>query len=327
MQSLISVIIPVYNVERYLHQCVDSVLTQTYTNLEIILVDDGSPDTSPDICDEYAQKDKRIKVIHKDNGGLSSARNAGLDVATGNFIYFLDSDDYIGENTIADLHQQFLCNPNIAIVVGYFSSVINDSIEPYKNSWIFEKAKLIEPSEFAIRMLSEESNFASTAKLYKKEIFQNIRFQINKKNEDTLFIGDLIPIIEKKQYKCLDIPLYTYFYRQHENSICHSQSSPLEIHVIANYENLIQKFIGRKDIVQILEHKKYDLVINLQVKLFKQKEYNEYLFISNQKKLHEIPFIFVLRTKPLVTFVYFLFMRYFPRILKFLHRVHSRQRP
>ena len=91
----LSVIIPVYNVEKYLHQCIDSVLRQTYNDYEVILVDDGTPDNSGKICDEYAKKDIRITVIHKTNGGISSARNAGLDIATGDYIMFVDSDDYL----------------------------------------------------------------------------------------------------------------------------------------------------------------------------------------------------------------------------------------
>lgn len=90
----ISVIIPIYKVEEYLNQCIDSVLQQTYTNIEVVLVDDGSPDNCPIICDDYAQKDARVKVIHKENGGLSDARNAGLENATGEYVVFLDSDDY-----------------------------------------------------------------------------------------------------------------------------------------------------------------------------------------------------------------------------------------
>lgn len=93
--SKISVIIPVYKVEKYLNRCVDSVINQTYKDLEIILVDDGSPDECPKICDEYAAKDSRIKVLHKPNGGVSSARNAGLDIASGDYITFVDADDYI----------------------------------------------------------------------------------------------------------------------------------------------------------------------------------------------------------------------------------------
>lgn len=101
--KLISVIVPVYKVEQYLNKCVESIVNQTYKNLEIILVDDGSPDACPQICDAWAQKDSRIKVIHKENGGASSARNAGLDAATGDYIAFVDGDDYLSAETYETL--------------------------------------------------------------------------------------------------------------------------------------------------------------------------------------------------------------------------------
>lgn len=99
-EDLISIVIPVYKVELYLEKCIESIINQTYKNLEIIIVDDGSPDNCPKICDEYAQKDNRIKVIHKENGGLSDARNAGIDVAAGKYIAFVDSDDYVSNDYI-----------------------------------------------------------------------------------------------------------------------------------------------------------------------------------------------------------------------------------
>ena len=95
MENMISVIVPVYNVEKYLDDCIESIVSQSYTNFELILVDDGSPDNCPKKCDGWAKKDKRIKVIHKENGGVSSARNAGIDAASGEFIMFIDSDDTI----------------------------------------------------------------------------------------------------------------------------------------------------------------------------------------------------------------------------------------
>lgn len=104
MDDMISVIVPVYNVERYLPRCIESILKQTYQNIELILVDDGSPDRSGAICDYYAQKDKRIRVIHKENGGVSSARNAGLDVAKGKFINFVDGDDWIPNDSLEKLY-------------------------------------------------------------------------------------------------------------------------------------------------------------------------------------------------------------------------------
>ena len=104
MNELISIIIPIYKVEEYLDECISSVINQTYTKLEIILVDDGSPDSCPKMCDDWAKKDSRIRVIHKTNGGLSDARNAGIEVATGEYIAFVDSDDYIKPDMIAKLY-------------------------------------------------------------------------------------------------------------------------------------------------------------------------------------------------------------------------------
>ena len=99
-QGLISVVLPVYHTERYLDRCVTSVVNQTYSNLEIILVDDGSPDRCPQMCDEWAKKDSRIRVVHKQNAGLGMARNSGIEAATGEYICFFDSDDYVALDTI-----------------------------------------------------------------------------------------------------------------------------------------------------------------------------------------------------------------------------------
>ena len=118
-QILISIIVPIYKVEPYLRRCLDSIVNQSYTNLEIILVDDGSPDDCPQICDEYAAKDKRIVVVHKDNGGLSDARNAGLDICTGEYVYFIDSDDFIKENTI-DFLTRLALSENADIVAANY---------------------------------------------------------------------------------------------------------------------------------------------------------------------------------------------------------------
>ena len=117
MKPLISIIVPVYNVERYLPRCIESILKQTYTNFELILVDDGTPDRSGIICDRYAEKDSRIRVIHKENGGVSTARNAGIDVANGEWITFVDSDDWVSDNYI-EMLQLPLKNESYDLVVG-----------------------------------------------------------------------------------------------------------------------------------------------------------------------------------------------------------------
>ena len=106
--ALISVIVPVYNVEQYLTKCLESIVSQTYTNLEILLIDDGSTDGSGEICDRFASKDSRISVIHKANGGVSTARNLGMELCTGEYIMFVDADDYLSKNAIEHLRVQLL---------------------------------------------------------------------------------------------------------------------------------------------------------------------------------------------------------------------------
>lgn len=127
----VSIIVPIYKVEPYIRRCLDSVINQTYTNLEIILVDDGSPDNCPQICDEYAAKDNRIVVIHKENGGLSDARNAGTSIAKGEYIYYLDSDDELPLDSINYLASYTKACPNAEIIVGKMYCPQNESM--YKN--------------------------------------------------------------------------------------------------------------------------------------------------------------------------------------------------
>lgn len=121
----ISVVVPVYNVEKYLYRCIESILAQTFTDFELILVDDGSPDNCPQICDEWARKDSRIKVIHKNNGGVSVARNVGLDVAQGEYIAFCDSDDYIKSDFLMSLYENAV-NTTADVVVSNYSAVTED---------------------------------------------------------------------------------------------------------------------------------------------------------------------------------------------------------
>ena len=181
--NLISIIVPIYKVEAYLNKCLDSICNQTYKNLEIILVDDGSPDNSGKMCDDYAKKDSRIKVIHKENGGLSSARNAGLDIATGEYISFIDSDDYINAKFIETLYN--LCIENNADISECdFLKFENDDVKEIKEE---VNIHLYTSHEMQNRMYSEIDNVRSVVvwnKLYKKYIYENMRFPVGKINED-----------------------------------------------------------------------------------------------------------------------------------------------
>ena len=183
---LVSVIIPVYKVEKYIHECVESVKAQSYSNLEIILVDDGSPDNCPAICDEYACADKRIKVVHKKNGGLSSARNAGLDVASGKYVMFTDSDDFIDNDMVEEL---------LAIAEGNNLDVVGSSIKKYcnKQTKIIPDGLTSELTVFQNRealkwMLLTKIDVASWNKLFKRSAIGSHRFPLNRYNEDVIFL-------------------------------------------------------------------------------------------------------------------------------------------
>lgn len=188
MRSLVSVIVPVYNVEKYIHRAVNSLLNQTYQHLEIILIDDGSLDGCPQICDEYAKKDNRIKVIHKSNGGLSDARNIGLNIANGEYITFFDSDDYLSPNAIEHLLKTAI-EQNVDVVCCGIN-IINSKGEIYDYMKCDESFKA--NGETITKLLLKDVfpyNFAC-GKLYKRILFENVKFPIGRIYEDmaTIYI-------------------------------------------------------------------------------------------------------------------------------------------
>ncbi len=216
--NLISVIVPIYNVEKYIRKCIDSIINQTYINLEIILVDDGSPDNCGEICDEYAKKDNRIKVIHKQNGGLSSSRNAGLDIAKGEYISFIDSDDYVAENFIEKLYD--VCIKNEADIaecdfLKFENDVLNENNQEYS-------CECYKPIEMQNKIFTKENvkTIVVWNKLYKKYIYENLRFPEGKINEDEF-------ITYKAFYNCKRniavINEKLYYYRFNSESIMGSK--------------------------------------------------------------------------------------------------------
>ena len=216
--ELISVIVPIYNVEKYLRKCIDSISNQTYRNLEIILVDDGSPDNCGKICDEYAKEDKRIRVIHKKNGGLSDARNAGIDIATGKYITFIDSDDYIENdyvNYLYDLIKKYNCDISICA----YKLKVEDKINDFGKKYCEEKMTTEKCLE---RMLCERGFTVSAwAKMYKSDLFNDVRFPIGKICEDN---GTTYKLIKKcKNIIYGNIGKYIYIVR--DDSIMNSKFS------------------------------------------------------------------------------------------------------
>ena len=211
-EPLVSVIVPVYNVEKYLRRCLESVINQTYKKLEIILVDDGSTDRSGEICDEYAKKDKRIKVIHKENGGLSSARNVGADVARGEFACYVDSDDKITKDYVSyllGLIKEY--NTDVAIAT---YSIVTKSNRYIGNEKETERLKLSE--EDALRALLLENLFtvSANAKMYSKKLYKSIRYPVDKLCEDN---GTTYKFIMKNHGAAVGNKSVYYYYKNDES--------------------------------------------------------------------------------------------------------------
>lgn len=208
----ISIIVPIYNVERYLRDCIDSILNQTYANLEIILVNDGSTDTSLDICKEYAVKNKNIKIVDKKNGGLSDARNAGLEKATGKYIMFVDSDDFLTPNS-CELLYNAIKEHDVEFVSANFIFTNNEGI-PWKKPMFSEKfqSRYLSIDEYLYSFYLINSTVWN--KIFKKEFLDRnkLKFKVGLLAEDAVFTT-LAFLKAKKTYYLKDI---VYYYRQRE---------------------------------------------------------------------------------------------------------------
>lgn len=222
-KSLISIIIPCYNVEHYLPKCIDSVLQQTYPNLEIWLVDDGSPDKCGEICDEYATKDDRVRVIHKSNGGLSDARNVAIDRATGEWIAFVDSDDYVSPDYIETLYENAIDNNCKCSVVQPIS--FNDGKEPIPN--IKGKVEVLTAQE-AIESMFYQTKLDTSAwnKLYHRSLFETeIRYPKGLLFEDNPTTFRLFALCDKIAINSKQL----YYYRLREGSIEAQDFTPAKL--------------------------------------------------------------------------------------------------
>lgn len=280
--ELISVIVPIYNVDKYLKRCLDSIINQTYKNLEIILIDDGSTDKSGQICDNYKRKDNRIVVIHKENGGLSSARNKGLDIAKGDLISFIDSDDYLELNMFEELINDMNKNDSDISICNYYY-VKNDNKKIMKS--LFNKDDFcIFGKEKYYYLLNEYSLVFMYAwnKLYKKNIFDNIRFPKGKIYEYTNIICDILDQANKVSYTSK--PLYNYVYRN--TSIGNSFNINHFDKIISNNKKIsfFNKH-GYSDLELVEKNNKMNNLISNLAKMKKYKIKNKEVFNKYYKEL------------------------------------------
>ena len=211
----VSVIIPVYRAEKFIHECIDSVLNQSFSDIELILIDDGSPDNSGAICDEYALKDNRIKVFHQQNGGVCAARNKGLDMATGDYILFLDSDDYMPKDALETLYNDATQNDADIAIGRMFCNTESAEFDNNLQVWTGTEA-LIKASE------DHPALYGCWSKLFKRELVEDVRFVEGRKvHEDGYFLFLTLiklPTITVRN-KC------TYIYRNNPDSASHEAFS------------------------------------------------------------------------------------------------------
>lgn len=232
---LISIIVPVYKVEPYLRRCLDSIVNQTYANLEIILVDDGSPDNCPQICEEYAVNDNRIVVIHKENGGLSDARNAGLDICSGEYISFVDSDDWVENEYILYLVENALSTNSDITIVNH--DLVWDNHQ--SKSEPFESCIIDGKKVFRKIILSQTTHLGiSWGKLYKKNILEGERFPVGKTQEDNYTSYKFI--YKANRICCVDRVLYHYFQREHSISKTDTSNNFMDV-VKEQFDFLLEK--------------------------------------------------------------------------------------
>ncbi len=238
MLPLISVIIPVYNVEPYLRECLDSVVGQSYENLEIILVDDGSPDSCPGICDEYAQRDGRIQVIHQKNAGLSAARNAGIQRAGGNYLCFVDSDDAVHPDFVTALYGA--CVRTGAEVAICRFSADKSRLERYPAD-----AKVYTPREISAELCNDATGTLGVTwnKLYAARLFEHISFPVGRIHEDEATTYRLF----WESRSCALLTDVLYYYRTRENSIVNSGFSLRRMDAALAYRERIDFYDKNKE--------------------------------------------------------------------------------
>ena len=235
---LISIIVPIYNVEAFLPQCIDSLLAQTHPNIEIILVDDGSPDRSGQICDRYAAAHANIRVIHKPNGGLSSARNAGIDAAKGAYIGFVDSDDFVSETMFRSLLEAAVLHNAQIVACGRYLTDEEGTVTA--QAFTLDRPKFY-PTKDAMReiLVSGQLDVAAWDKLYLAEVFDGIRFPEGEINEDAAIIFNLLD----RASGVVHIGAAMYYYRCRSGSITKSGYKPNKIQALEHAEQ-IQAFLA-----------------------------------------------------------------------------------
>lgn len=275
MFPLISVIIPIYNVEKYIDRCVDSVLAQTYRNLEIILIDDGSPDACGMICDQYAKKDSRIKVVHKKNGGLADARNVGLEMASGDYITCIDSDDWVSNYYVSNLYKAIIKDDADVSISGFICAYEDkmEQLDKVITVDTLETYKCLSSHDCIEKILyQDEVEVFACGKLYKNYIIKDLKYPVGKLYEDIPVTYNCI----KRSNKVALVNNIDYFYFQRKNSIQNEKFSLRKLdgikHCREMMENVKQDY---PDLGVAAESRYFSTVCNILFQIREEEFLNE----------------------------------------------------
>lgn len=310
--ELISIIVPVYNVSKYLERCISSIINQSYQNIEIILINDGSTDNSGEICNKYSLLDNRIKVIHKTNGGLSDARNCGIKNSSGDYIMFIDSDDVVNFNIVECLYN---------IIIKYDTDIsICDCVHCYSDDIIFSNSNAIKSfkSNEAICELLYQKSFlvSSWGKLFTRKCFDNVLFPVNLIFEDSAIMYKIFNQVDKIVYT--DAKLYAYMHR--ENSITTAKFSKKDCDILKICNEMMEYFSNSDDNIKkavksycssaalriYLNAPRNDLYndeINICIDYLKQNG-KSILYDKNVRRKNKIAIIMFLYCRSLISLVY-----------------------
>lgn len=236
MQELVSIIVPVYKVEEYLPRCVDSLLKQTYKNIEIILVDDGSPDGCGKLCDDYAARDSRVKVIHKKNGGLSDARNVAIPKACGEYIVFVDSDDWVSKYYVGHLYEA-IKKDDADLAISWFENVYKDYQNNDEEQSHIEGYECLNSHECLKKLLYQDGvECCAWGKLYKRKIITNLRYPTGKLYEDIPVTYECI----KRSRRIAVIENADYYYLQRNTSIQYQSFNPKKLDGVTHCHDMLE---------------------------------------------------------------------------------------
>ncbi len=270
----LSIIVPIYKVEKYLDECIQSILHQTFTDLELILVDDGSPDACPQMCDAAAEQDSRVRVIHQKNGGLSAARNTGIEAARGNWLGFVDSDDFVAPDFYEKLYNAAV-NADADCAVCSVQLIHEDgSRMDTPPQWkVYGGGYTGEDILKTITWQNNAPYLVAWNKLYRREVFRTLHYPVGRINEDVFVFAELFDTIKK--VACVEQPLY--FYRQRTGSIMQSKCTLRNLDEMWSFVHCFECFqrSGRMEILPFVESRIFAKLTGVYYRLSAQEQHSD----------------------------------------------------